>query len=389
MDQSKASRILLIFNFTWIWLLLLSLMFGSNRASASAAETAHYQPFSPPPVSAKAVYVTDATAGTELFSLNPDEPLPPASLTKIVAALVILDETKLDDRVEILKEDLVSADESQVGLVAGDTLSVHDLLVGALVPSGNDATLALARFVGTARLGQTATPAQAVAEFVSLMNAKAAALGATASHFVNPTGIDADGHVMSARDLAKLASVALQNPIFAEIVNTSKAVLHSDIVTGGYSVTTTNSLLLEGVVSGVKTGSTPKAGGCLVSSYAVGPNQIIAVVLGSQLSETEDGLQDASARFSDTRELMKAASEDYVWLDPSTPGVVAGLADELLVWDVDLGPTTLLPVPADDASQLRYRLVLTPPAAPQSPAGEIEFFVGDKLLSERPALQAS
>ena len=228
-------------------------------------------------------YVTDISTGTELFALNAEEPLPPASLTKIVSALVVLERANLEDSVEIQQEDLVSAEESQVGLMAGDRLSVRDLLQGMLIPSGNDATLALARHVGASAIGEQAPAEEAVAEFVSMMNAKAAELGATSSHFANPTGIDEAGHVMSARDVAVLTKAALQNSLFSEIVATTSAVLSSELVPDGYRVTTTNQLLAEGLVTGVKTGTTAKAGGCLVTSFAVGPNQIVAVVLGSDV----------------------------------------------------------------------------------------------------------
>jgi D-alanyl-D-alanine carboxypeptidase (penicillin-binding protein 5/6) len=375
-----SSTFIFVFAFLSIW---------PPQSGVSAAEVARYQPSAPPGVSADAVLVTDATTGTELFALNPDTPLPPASLTKIAAALVILEQTSLDDRIEILEDDLVAPEESQVGLVAGDRLSVRELLFGMLIPSGNDATLALARHVGAAHLKGKATADEAVAEFVVLMNEKAAALGATNSHFVNPTGIDAEGHVMSARDIATLTKVALQNQLFSEIVATPRAVLESEVRSEGYSVTSTNTLLLEGIVNGVKTGTTPKAGGCLVTSYLVGPNEVIAVVLGSDLAETADGLQDNSARFADTRALMDAVAQDFVWLDPLAPGVLAGLPEELQVWNIDLVDGELLPVPARSVSDIRYRLVLGPPAEPQQPAGEIQYYVGDQLLSERPALQAS
>jgi len=377
----SALRILIAF--------IITSVFCGPPSALEAAEIARYQPMSPPPISADAVYVTDISSGTELFAQNADEPLPPASLTKIVSALVVLEHANLDDTVEILDEDLVSAEESQVGLVAGDRLTVRDLLHGMLIPSGNDATLALARYVGTAALGEGVSVDQAVAEFVSMMNAKAAELGATASHFSNPTGIDADGHVMSARDIAVVTRAALQNSVFAEIVAKTSAVLSSRSVPDGYRVTTTNQLLAEGLVTGVKTGTTAKAGGCLVTSFAVGPNKIVAVILGSDVSEATDGSQDTTARFAETRALLDAVKADYVWLDPTSPGVVSGLAEELSVWDVDLATDDLLPVPASNADDVRYRLVLAPPSAPQSPAGQVQFYVGDQLLSERAALQAA
>jgi D-alanyl-D-alanine carboxypeptidase (penicillin-binding protein 5/6) len=370
-----------------ISLITAGVCYGPSSAG-QAAEIARHQPISPPPISADAVFVTDISTGTELFALNADEPLPPASLTKIVAALVVLERADLDETLEILEEDLVSAEESQVGLRAGDRLSVRDLLRGMLIPSGNDATLALARHVGATAIGESASPDRAVAEFVSMMNAKAAELGATSSHFVNPTGIDDPGHVMSARDIAVLTAVALQNSLFAETVATTTAVLDSQLLSEGYRVTTTNQLLVEGMVTGVKTGTTAKAGGCLVTSFAVGPNEVVAVMLGSDVGEATDGSQDTSARFVETRTLLDAVKADYIWLDPTSPGVVAGLAEELSVWEVDLATSDLIPVPASSASEVRYRLILAPPAAPESPAGQVQFFVGEQLLSERAALQA-
>lgn len=356
--------------------------------SARAAEIARYQPPAPPQLSAAAVYVVDITSDTELFAQNADTPLPPASLTKVVSALVVLDKANLDDRIEIIQEDLVPAEESQVGLVAGDVLTARDLLFGMLIPSGNDATMALARYIGAKRLGDATTPAEAVAEFVALMNEKAKELGATGSNFVLPTGVDADGHVMTARDIAVLTAAALQDPLFAEIVATPRAVLASEVRPDGYPITTTNELLLEGVVQGVKTGTTPNAGGCLVTTFQMGANNVIAVVLGSEIVEDAEGFQDNSARFDDTRELMTAASADYVWLDPVAPGSVNGLLEELTVWDASLTVGVLLPVPAANAGDVRYRLILDPPVSPADPVGEVQFFIDDRLLSERSAIQA-
>ena len=369
-------------------ILITALTFWGLSGAAHAAEIAHYRPMAPPPISADAVFVTDISTGTELFAQNADEPLPPASLTKIVSALVVLERANLEDTVEILEDDLVSPEESQVGLKAGDRLSVRDLLHGMLIPSGNDATLALARHVGATALGEGASAEQAVAEFVSMMNAKAAELGATTSHFSNPTGIDAVRHVMSARDIAILTKAALQNSLFSEIVAKTEAVLTSEVVPDGYRVTTTNQLLSEGIVTGVKTGTTAEAGGCLVTSFMVGPNEIVAVILGSDVSEATDGSQDTTARFSETRALLDAVKADYLWLDPKSPGIVAGLVEELSVWDVDLANDALLPVPASSGTDVRYRLVLAPPSVPENPAGEVQFYVGEQLLSERSALQA-
>ena len=126
-----------------------------------------------------------------------------------------------------------------------------------------------------------------------------------------------------------------------------------------------------------------------MTSFAIGPNDIVAVILGSDVSEATDGSPDTTARFAETRALLDAVKADYLWLDLRSPGVVSGLVEELSVWEVDLASDALLPVPANSAGDVRYRLVLAPPSAPQSPAGEVQFYVGEQLLSQRAALQAS
>ena len=371
----------------WFAIVSLILALATGRVTA-AAEIARFEPPAPPPLTAKAVYVLDATSGTELFALHADMPLPPASLTKILTALVVVERAGLEDRVSIIAEDLVGPEQSQVGLVAGDTLSVRDLLLGTLIPSGNDATLALARHVGTQELGGVAAePAAAVAAFVGLMNEKAAALGATESHLANPTGMDAEGHVMSARDIAIIAAAAMRDPVIAETVARTSATLSSELREDGYPVATTNTLLLEGLVDGIKTGTTPEAGGCLVTSYRIGPNDVIAVILGSQILENSDGSSDSTARFAETRAIFDSLTARYAWLNPAEPGTVAGLTDEMSVWDVGLEGDWLLPVPADQIGNVRYRLILGPPLPAAEPSGEVQFFVGDELLSERPAVQ--
>jgi D-alanyl-D-alanine carboxypeptidase (penicillin-binding protein 5/6) len=342
----------------------------------------------PSSISAKGVFVFDRRSGVPLFARDADLPLPPASLTKIVAALVVLDRADLEEMITILESDLVSPEESQVGLVAGDVLSARDLLFGALIPSGNDATLALARTIGTADLGEGVTADEAIARFVEMMNEKAVEIGATSSHLVYPTGVDRDGHVMSARDVATASAAALENPLFAEIVSTARATLPSQVRPEGYEIFTTNDLLVEGLVNGVKTGSTPLAGGCLATSFDLGPGQIVTVVLGSEFTEDAEGFPDYSQRFADTRTLMSAAESDYVWLDLSSPDTLEGLTEELAVWDVALPEQIQLPVPVQDTSKLRYRLRLGPPDGGNGTAGELQVYVGDALLLSQPTVVA-
>lgn len=362
---------------------------GPGTGQTRAADVKGLQVPAPATITAKGVYVVDRRSGVSLFERDADLPLPPASLTKIIAALVVLDRADLDQMITILESDLVSPEESQVGLVAGDILSARDLLFGALIPSGNDATLALARTIGTADLGDSASSDEAIARFVEMMNEKAVEIGATSSRLAYPTGVDREGHVMSARDVATASTVALENPLFAEIVSTEQIVLPSQVRPEGYQIFTTNDLLVEGLVNGVKTGSTPEAGGCLATSFDVGPGQIVAVVLGSDFTVDAEGFPDYSQRFADTRTLMSAADLDYVWLDLTSPDTLQGLTEELAVWDVALPEQIQVPVPVQDTSQLRYRLRLGPPDSDDGTAGELQVYVGDALLLSQPTVVAS
>ncbi len=362
---------------------------GPGAVRVGASDFKVLQVPAPSSITAKGVFVFDRRSGVPLFERDADLPLPPASLTKIVAALVVLERAELDQMIAIKEYDLVSPEESQVGLIAGDVLSARDLLFGALIPSGNDATLALARTIGAADLGESARDDEAIARFVEFMNEKAAAIGATSSHLVYPTGVDREGHVMSARDVAIASAVALENPIFAEIVSTERATLPSQVRPEGYEIFTTNDLLVEGLVNGVKTGSTPQAGGCLATSFDLGPGHIVAVVLGSTFTEDAEGFPNYSQRFVDARTLMTAAESDYVWLDLTAPDTLKGLTEELAVWDVALPEQIQAPVPVQDMSQLRYRLRLAPPDSADGVAGELQVFVGEALLLSQPTVVAS
>ena len=341
----------------------------------------------PPGVSATAVFVQDASTGTPLYGLAADEPRPPASLTKIATAMVVLRHAGLRDVVTIETGDLADLSESQVGLIANDALTIRDLLFGLLVPSGNDAANALARHVGASLPGGDADP---VGAFVGEMNAIAAEVGLTNTQFLNATGLHAEGHVASARDLALLAAAALADPLFAEIVATPFAQLTSARDPAQiYSVTNTNDLLLAGQVEGVKTGTTAEAGGCLITASVVGSNQVITVVLGSTTFLDETGALKSTERFADVSTILATLTDDYRWLDPTDPDVVAGLGDELAAWGATLPPGPAVVVPADRVADLRYRLMLGPPVAANDPVGKVVFLVGTDRLSERPVYQAA
>lgn len=223
-----------------ILLLVTSLLLLS--APAVSAETS---------CSAKGAVVMEACSEKTLFEKNADLPLPEASTTKIMTALLVLESTSPDRRFRVSAK-AATVEGSQLGLKAGEELSVQDLLYVLMMKSGNDAAVVLAEGIsGT----ETA--------FVEKMNGKAAELGLTQTHFKNPHGLPAEGHQTTARELAILTAEALENPAFRELVSTQTARLeYKDMI-----LSNSNKLLYtcQGVF-GVKTGFTKKAGRCLVSA---------------------------------------------------------------------------------------------------------------------------
>jgi serine-type D-Ala-D-Ala carboxypeptidase (penicillin-binding protein 5/6) len=220
----------------------------------------------PPRVAARAYLVENAATGEVLARRADRERLPIASVTKLMTALVTLDRAPLG-RLVTVAPGAASVGESSAHLRPGERLPVHDLLEAALIQSANDAADALAYGVGNG----------SVSAFVSLMNARARALGLADTHFTRPDGLDAPGHYSSARDVTVLARVAMQRPAVRQIVR-----LRSAPIAGGRVVHTWNDLLgrFPGLI-GVKTGHTAGAGWCQVGA-ARGPGvTIYATVLGS------------------------------------------------------------------------------------------------------------
>ena len=158
-------------------------------------------------VSARRAYVLDAVSGRVLFERNPDERSLIASTTKIMTALIVCEQCNVLDRMRIPKE-AVGIEGSSMYLREGEVLTLQELLYGLMLSSGNDAAVALAIYCGGTVEG-----------FAELMNDKARNLGLTGTHFENPNGLDSPGHYSTARDLAKLAAYAMDNPIFYKTVS--------------------------------------------------------------------------------------------------------------------------------------------------------------------------
>ncbi len=246
----------------------------------------------PPYTSASAVIVQDVQSKTLLHGYGIDSPLLPASTTKLMTALVTLSKYSLDDVITIGSESMAIG--HTMGLILGEEISVHDLLYGLLVESGNDAALALAEHHPGGYTG-----------FVQEMNDLARTLHLDHTAFRNPSGVESYGHITTARDLAVLAAHALDNPTLRKIVNTESYSVSDRSGEFVHDLKNTNLLLgeLEGV-QGLKTGWTENAGECLVTYVEREGRGVIIVVLGSL------------DRFGDTENLVNWVYDHHTWVKP-------------------------------------------------------------------------
>jgi D-alanyl-D-alanine carboxypeptidase (penicillin-binding protein 5/6) len=240
--------------------------------------------FGPPRVNAPEAIVMDGWSGQVLYSRHPDVMRAPASTVKIMTAYVILEHHVPLTRVVTVSQYAASYGGSTAGLYAGEPMTVWNLLHGMLLPSGNDAAIALSEALSPT-----------TQEFAALMNQEAVHLHLWHTHYVTPNGFDLPGQVTTARDLANLTRAAMQLPVFASVVRDKTWVAHSADGRGYHDWQNLNKLLWSSrIVDGVKTGTTPAAGACLVTSAHRGGRWIIEVNMGS----TE------ATRFSDGAALL-------------------------------------------------------------------------------------
>ena len=256
---------------------------------------------------AASAVLMDANSGVVLYERFPDEARPPASVTKILTALVILEHGQLTDTVTVSSA-AARTGGHRLGLRAGQRISLDDLLAAILIRSANDAAVAAAEHVGGGLGG-----------FVALMNDKAASIGMTNSRFSNPHGLDEPFHYTTARDMAMLTRVALDNPTFAELVRTRQARLtiwnpgRRNFVPRARIVLSHNRLLgqLEGA-DGVKTGYTDSAGRCLVASASRGTSRMIAVLLNDP-RRWMDAAMLLEYGFGSTRDAARVRPDVLSW----------------------------------------------------------------------------
>ncbi len=244
---------------------LLAALFFFLLPAVAAAE--------PPQVTADAAVLMDATTGRVFYAKNLHKQRSPASLTKIMTALLALEYGNLDDVVTVSSRAASVFEGSVIDLHPGDKITLRNLVKAALIMSANDSTVAIAEHIGGSEQ-----------RFIQMMNAKAALLGAFHTRYANTNGYTHPNHYSTAYDLALITRYALKNPQFRKFVSTRDDVVEWYGQPRKETVHNTNRLLHGGYpgVDGVKTGSTASAGNCLIASARRGGRRLITVVLHSQ-----------------------------------------------------------------------------------------------------------
>ncbi|MFG6179030.1 D-alanyl-D-alanine carboxypeptidase family protein [Halomonas sp. THAF12] len=328
----------------------------------------------PPRLAAKSWVLMDADSGRVLAQHNPDERLPPASLTKLMTAYLV--ERELNSG-NIASDDLVPVSErawrtggSKMFIEVGEQVPVSELLHGIVIVSGNDASVAMAEY-----LAGGAEP------FADIMNQHAARLGMSNTHYMNPTGLPHDDHYSSARDQATLAQ-----HIINDYPNHYSIYRQKHFSYGGIDQPNRNRLLWrDASVDGLKTGWTEAAGYCLVASAERDGMRLISVVMGTASEE---------ARAQESQKLLSYGFRYYETLKLydqgavlNTPRVWGGDRNEL---KVGVDQDVFMTVPRDRNEELTAKLDiradLTAPIAAGEQVGSMEVRLGDEVVGERPLL---
>ncbi len=325
----------------------------------------------PPLIGATSYFMIDSKTGRELASLEPDTAVPPASLTKLMTAYVVFNaindkQIRLDEEVTV-SEKAWRTPGSRMFIEVGKRVSVQELLLGMIVQSGNDASVALAEYV-----------AGSESVFADLMNQYASSIGMHSSHFVNATGLTDDNHYSTARDLSTLARAIIQ-----EFPNYYRWYSVKEFTFNDIKQPNRNNLLWrDDSVDGMKTGHTDAAGYCLVASAERGDMRLISVVLGtSSVKARTNGSQaliNYGFRFFETRLLYEAGAEiskARIWKS-TNEYTSLGVLDDLFI-TVPRGSYDSL------QSVLNVPAVLEAPVAQGQPLAEIVISLsGDDLVSE-------
>lgn len=254
-----------------------------------------------------AVILVENTTGKILYEKNSEQKMYPASTTKILTAILAIEKGNLNDNVTVSKSALaqMKSGYSSAYLLEGEIISVENLLNVLLVHSANDASNVLAEYISGS-----------IENFVKLMNEKAKELGCNNTNFVTTNGLHDDNHYTTAKDLVTIARYCMQNQTFRKIVSMKKCTIPATNKSAERIYKNTNDLLIPTSIYyyptciGIKTGFTSEAKNCLISACSKDGLQLIGVVLGASLTET-----NKSARYVDSKTLYDYAYFNYSFTD--------------------------------------------------------------------------
>ena len=330
-----------------------------------------------PTINSRAYVVIDRKSNTVLVGKNENQKKKMASTTKIMTALIVIENCDLSETVEISKKS-ASTGGSRLGLKTGDKITVYDLLYGLMMRSGNDSAVALAEHT-----------AGSISIFADLMNQKAVELGLSNTHFVTPHGLDEDEHYTTAYELALLSNYAMNNEIFAKIVGTK----NYTITINGYPKTLTNTNELLGSLNGVygiKTGFTNGANRCLVTCCKRGEMDLICVVLGADTKKyrTTDSIKLLEYSFSNFKyvnieEMVSNYFETWKENNKNSFTINKGISSYLDLKYEDLEHSTI-PIRNDLVDKFQFYItcdyVLDSPISKGTSIGTITLSLEDKTI---------
>src|SRR4029453_17625215 len=224
-----------------------------------------------PEVTARGAIIVDADTGAVIWEMNADQPLPPASTTKVMTAVLALQSHRLDQEF-VVSPNAAATPPSKIGLRAGQSVALRDLLYAVLLKSANDAAVVVAEGVSGSEI-----------TFAHQMNLKARIAGATTTNFVNPHGLTEYGHVTTARDLSRIFRYGLGVPGFREVLSTTAAEVFIDGPDARLAMVRSHNRLLNAPDYQVigKTGYTRPARRCFVGAAGHGPREVVIAILGS------------------------------------------------------------------------------------------------------------
>lgn len=248
------------------------------------------KPSTPQPnIGASSALIYDVDSGKVLYEKNIHDSRPMASLTKLMTALVILDSHSLDETVTIPQLPALQAEDQKINVAPGEKFKLSELMKALLIYSANDVANALAIW-----------DSGSVESFSLKMNQKAAEWGLGDSHFSNPSGLDESGHKSSAKDLQTLTGILLHNQKFTDTVKVKNTSI-KDLASKSYNLTSTNQLLGNGGVIGLKTGFTIEAGQCLITLTERNGHKVVTIVLNSP------------DRFQESKNMIDWAFNNHTW----------------------------------------------------------------------------